>query len=185
MVVEVMGDAAGWIALEAGIAGGAHMIALPEFPFDVNMFAKHIRTREKTEHQYHILVCAEGAYPVGGAPIRHPRTGKYGGVGEYLAEKLEELTGKEARVMAPGHTVRGGSPTPYDRNLGLCYGAEAVQAVVRGERGVMVATQNGSFVTMPIGEIAGKKRIVTTDTYEIQVAQHLGICFGTQMEKIR
>jgi ATP-dependent phosphofructokinase / diphosphate-dependent phosphofructokinase len=188
MVVEVMGRDTGWIALHAGIAGGAHMIALPEFPYDVRVFADHILGREKKGYRYHIMVCAEGAKPIGQDDAQvHARTGRYGGVAEVLAAEIAELTGTDSRSISLGHLLRGGTPTTFDRQLGLRFGSAAVSALVRGEEGVMVAFRANTFHMVPIWAVAGKVNRVNDETPEFQTAQNFDICFGIpgQAETVR
>lgn len=178
MVVEVMGRDAGWIALYAGIGGGAHMIAIPEIPYRIERFAEHIQKREAKGKRYHILVCAEGARSADGQVRISERTGRYGGIAELLAADLERQTGKEARSVSLGHLLRGGPPVTSDRLLGLRFGSAAVSALERGETDVMVAYQPPGFVTIPLAEVAGKINHVPPDAPEIRTATNLGICFG-------
>lgn len=178
MVVEVMGRDTGWIALYAGIAGGAHMIALPELPYRVEAFAAHIREREARGERYHILVCAEGARAAGEDAHVSERTGRYGGVAEALAAELQERTGKDARSLSLGHLLRGGSPTVNDRVLSLQFGAAAVGAIQRGESDVMIAFSPPKFVTVPLADVADRTQRVTPDAHEVETAESLGITFG-------
>src|ERR1035441_648569 len=135
MVVEVMGRYAGWLALHAGIAGRADAILIPEIPYDIAKVAAHIK-RKTAGHsrQYSIVVVAEGAKPIGGgvtlkegASVGHVE--RLGGVGEIMADLLQQLTGKETRTVVLGHLLRGGQPTSLDRSLGLIFGAAAVRAL--------------------------------------------------------
>lgn len=178
MVVEVMGRDSGWIALYAGIGGGAHMIALPEIPYDAEAFAEHIRERERRGEQYHILVAAEGARSRGGEPLRRERTGQYGGIAEVLAAELQARTGKTARALSLGHLLRGGRPTVFDRVLGLRMGSAAVSFLDRGESGVMIAFRPPGFTAVPLSEVAGRIERVGPDAHELQTARNLGISFG-------
>jgi 6-phosphofructokinase 1 len=178
--VEVMGRDTGWIALYAGIAGGAHMIAIPEVPYDPDVYARHILGREAAGCHYHILVCSEGVRPVGGEQTRSERTGRYSGIGELLATDLSERTGKEARSVALGHVIRGGAPTVFDRILALRFGSAAVSTLDRGESGVMVAFNPPGFTSIPLGEVANRIRRVGPDAHELATARNLGISFGVQ-----
>lgn len=176
--VEVMGRDSGWIALFAGIAGGAHMIAMPEFPFDVQVFADHIGRREADGSRYHILVCSEGARPRGGETVRSERTGRYSGIAEQLATDLSALTGKEARSVSLGHVIRGGAPNVFDRVLGLRFGSAAVSALDRGETGIMVAFNPPGFTSVPLSEVANRLKLVSDDEPGLATARNLGISFG-------
>ncbi len=178
MVVEVMGRDTGWIALHAGIGGGAHMIAIPEIPYDIEVFAQHILDRERAGQNYHIMVVAEGARPQGGEPHRQERTGKYGGIAEVLAAELQERTGKTARALSLGHLLRGGRPTVFDRVLGLRMGSAAISFLDRGESGVMIGFRPPGFRAVPLDEVAGRIERVGPEAHEIQTARNLGISFG-------
>ncbi|HEX6938215.1 MAG TPA: ATP-dependent 6-phosphofructokinase [Longimicrobiales bacterium] len=178
MVVEVMGRDTGWIALYAGIAGGAHMIAIPEIPYDADVFAEHIRRRERQGAQYHILVAAEGARARGGEPLRRERTGRYGGIAEVLAAELQDRTGKTARALSLGHLLRGGAPTVFDRVLGLRLGSAAISFLDRGESGIMIGFRPPGFTAVPLHEVAGRIKRVGPDAHELTTARNLGISFG-------
>lgn len=178
MVVEVMGRDAGWIALYAGMAGGACAILVPEIPFSIERVAEHIRTREQEGERYHIVVCAEGARPRDGRAFRSERTGRYGGVGEHVAAQLEKLTRKESRSLNLGHLLRGGPPTMSDRILGLRLGSAAVRALARGNTGIMISFRPPKLVAVPLQKVAGKIRTIGTRTGELATARDLGICFG-------
>src|SRR5919107_6246265 len=145
IVVEVMGRHAGWIAVHAGMAGGADVILIPERPFDVEQVAQHVRRRHADGHTFSIVVVAEGAVPKEGTlsvtsggvdEFGHVRLG---GVAQILEREIEERTGYETRMTILGHVQRGGSPLAFDRNLGTRFGVAAVDAAARGEFGTMVA----------------------------------------------
>ena len=128
MVVEVMGRHAGWIALHAGVAGGADVILIPEIPFDMQKVADAIMAREQSGSTFSIVVVAEGAVPRGGQAL-YQAEGRLGGVGQMLTDRLGEITGKDCRAVILGHLQRGGAPSPYDRILATRYGAAAVNAM--------------------------------------------------------
>ncbi|MCL1894085.1 MAG: ATP-dependent 6-phosphofructokinase [Holophagaceae bacterium] len=183
MVVEVMGRYAGWIALHAGISGGAHAILIPEIPFDIKKVAEKVIRRENEGRQYSLVVVAEGAKPMGGdlavveaAEIGHAE--RLGGVGEMVARKLHELTGKDARVVVLGHLLRGGSPTTFDRLAALRFGAAAVRALDEGQSGVMVALAHPNVNYVPLLEVAGRMRGVPLDCDIVRTGRDVGICFG-------
>jgi 6-phosphofructokinase 1 len=160
MVVEVMGRSAGWIALSAGIAGGADTILLPERPFDLEQVASVLRRRHLTGHSFSIVVVAEGAMPAEGTmPMPdHPRdprgAPRFGGIAYEIAPRLEELTGWETRVTVLGHVQRGGSPVATDRIIATRFGASATDLIASGGFGQMVALQGDRIGEVPLGEAA-------------------------------
>jgi len=183
MVVEVMGRYAGWIALHAGISGGAHAILLPEIPFDIEKVAEKVRWRDKIGRMYSIVAVAEGASPVeGGREVAEAAgTGhaeRLGGIGERVARDLQERTGKEARVVVLGHLLRGGSPTSFDRLAALRFGAAAVRALERDMSGVMVSLAFPNVEYVALEEVAGRMKGVPLDSDTLQTARDIGISFG-------
>ena len=183
MVVEVMGRYAGWIALYAGVAGGADVILIPEIPFDLNIVAERLRQREKFGARFSIVVVAEGAVPVGGkvsviAEGDAATAERLGGLSATCARQLEKLTGKETRYVVLGHLQRGGTPTSHDRALAMRFGGKAVECVVKGEFDVMVASQPPDIVTVPLEMVGGKQKRVPPDFDLIRTARAMGIAFG-------
>ena len=182
IVVEVMGRYAGWIALNAGMAAGAHAVLIPEIPYSLEPVAATIAQREERGAKFSIVVVAEGAAPVGGSvTVQRTTVGqaeKLGGVGAKVAEELERLTGKEARCVVLGHLLRGGSPTAFDRLLGLRFGAAAVRALEQGRSGVMVALDPPTVDYVPLAEVAGRQRNVPLDCDTILTARDLGVSLG-------
>ncbi len=183
MVVEVMGRYAGWIALHAGISGGAHGILIPEIPFDVDKVAAKIHGRTQLGRMYSIIMVAEGAVPVDGhravlAPAEPGHSERLGGIGERVARLLQERTGKDARVVVLGHLLRGGSPTSFDRLAALRFGAAAVRALDEGQSGVMVALAFPNVEYVALAEVAGRMKGVPMDSDTLQTARDLGICLG-------
>lgn len=183
MVVEVMGRYAGWIALHAGIAGGAHSILIPEIPFDIDTVVSRVVGRDKIERMYSIVVVAEGATAMAGAratthaaEIGHAE--RLGGIGEQVARTIAERTGKDVRTVVLGHLLRGGSPSSFDRLAALRFGAAAVRALDEGLSGVMVALSHPNVVYVPLAEVAGRMKGVPLDGDTIQTARDLGICLG-------
>src|SRR5256885_10811672 len=133
MVVEVMGCFAGWIALHSGIAGSGDVILIPEIPFDIAQVCDKIRRREEEGRHFSIVVVAEGAAPKGGSvSLIDPEHQRLGGIGDKVAHSIAELTGKETRALVLGHLQRGGSPTTFDRLLGLRVGAAAGRFIAEG-----------------------------------------------------
>ena len=185
IIVEVMGRHAGWIALEAGLASGAHAILIPEIPFDLEPVATIIEEREHRGAKFSIVVVAEGATPRGGQPS--VLTGKMGeperlgGVGQRVAAGLEQLTGKESRTVVLGHLLRGGSPTAFDRVLGLRFGAAAVRALVEGADGVMVALNPPIVDYVPLVEATRRMKKVPLDCDAMLTAREIGVNFGDRV----
>jgi phosphofructokinase-like protein len=181
-VVEVMGRYAGWIALTAGMAAGAHAILIPEIPFSIEPVAELVRRRENAGSPYAVIVVAEGAAPAGGERMvlgkAIDQAERLGGIGERVANELTALTGHETRTTVLGHVVRGGTPTAQDRLLGSRFGAAAVRALAAGETGVMVALHDTMVEHVPLTEAIGRLRTVPLDSDTIETARDLGICLG-------
>ncbi|CAM4090355.1 Pyrophosphate--fructose 6-phosphate 1-phosphotransferase [Mycobacterium basiliense] len=187
IVVEVMGRYAGWIALNAGMASGVHAILIPEIPFSLDPVAAVIADRERHGAKFSIVCVAEGASPVGGevsilgkAPGQAERLG---GIGAKVAAELERMTGREARTVVLGHLLRGGSPTSFDRLLGLRFGAAAVRALDEGHNGVMVALNPPTVDYVPLVEATHRQKTVPLDCDSILTARDMGINFGDEMPR--
>ena len=179
MVVEVMGRFAGWIALHSGIAGSADVILIPEIPFDIAKVCDKIRRREEEGRHFSIVVVAEGAAPKGGSvSLIDPEHQRLGGIGDKVAHSIAELTGKETRALVLGHLQRGGSPTTFDRLLGLRFGAAAVRFIAEGKFGSMVALRPPIITAVPIEEALATPRRVPLDSDTIATARDLGISLG-------
>ena len=184
MILEVMGRDAGWIALAAGIAGGADVILIPEIPYDIARVVERVEARNHRGIQFSIVVVAEGAYPKEGAPIAQEsnivgrRQPILGGVGRWLARQVQEATGHETRTTVLGHLQRGGTPCPMDRILATQYGVAAVDLVAEGKFGHMVALQNQDIVSVPLTEATRQYKSVNLDHNMIRTARGLGICLG-------
>ena len=171
MVVEVMGRHAGWIATEAGIAGGAAEILIPEEPFHIDEISRRLQRRHDRGRYASIVVVAEGATPVEGTmevqskeldAFGHVRLG---GIANRVAQGIEERTGFETRVTILGHVQRGGTPTAFDRILATRFGVAAIDAVHEGGNGEMVALQAGEIVRIPLSEAVGKAKTVDPALY--------------------
>jgi len=182
MVVEVMGRYAGWIALNAGVAGTADAILIPEIPYDLNKVAQKIMEREKKGRRFSIVVAAEGATPQGGTVSvlarEVGRAERLGGVGEKVAAELQIMTGKESRSVVLGHLLRGGTPTTFDRLISLRFGAAAIRALAEGESGKMVALDPPTVRYVPLELATRRMKSVPPDCDTILTARDLGICFG-------
>ncbi len=182
-VVEVMGRYAGWIALYAGLAGGADVILIPEIPYDAAAVAKKVLDREASGRRFSIVVAAEGAKAAGGERVtRGPkevgREVRLGGVCEPIAAEIARLTGKETRTVTLGHLQRGGGPTAHDRLLALSFGAAAVRMVARRRFSVMVAVDPPRVKTVPLSEAIRRMKTVPLDGDAVATARELGICLG-------
>jgi phosphofructokinase-like protein len=173
MILEVMGRYTGWIALEAGIAGGADIILIPEKPFDLNEVCQHILQRLECGKSFSLVVVSEGAKPKGAKTIVYG-TGsdefgnpRLGGVGYYVGKEIEKCTGIETRVVVLGHLQRGGSPTAFDRVLATRYGIATIDLVHDGLSGMMVALQGNQIVSVLLKDVIGKRKTVNLELYEI------------------
>jgi ATP-dependent phosphofructokinase / diphosphate-dependent phosphofructokinase len=184
MILEVMGRYAGWIALHAGIGGGADCILIPEVPYMMESILCKIEERRKQGKLFSIIIVAEGAYPVGGemtvARVVEGSAEKIrlGGVGNKLAYMIEEQGQLEARCTVLGHLQRGGSPTAYDRVLATRYGVAAVEALKNSKIGCMVALQNDAITCVPIKRVVGNPHSVPINHDLINNGRVIGICFG-------
>jgi ATP-dependent phosphofructokinase / diphosphate-dependent phosphofructokinase len=170
LIVEVMGRSAGWIALHAGIAGGANVILIPEQPFDIEQVCEYVEHRFQTRYAP-IVVVSEGAHPktVDEAIADDKRDAfghaRLGGIGQLLADEIEQRTGKEARCTVLGHIQRGGTPTAFDRVLATRFGVHAIHAVADGAFGSMVALRGTDIVRVPLSEATTKLKLVPPERY--------------------
>jgi ATP-dependent phosphofructokinase / diphosphate-dependent phosphofructokinase len=175
LVVEVMGRHAGWIALHAGMAGGATVVLIPEQPFDVDAVVEHCQRRFDSGYSP-IVVVSEGAKPKNGDLVTS--TGekdafghvRLGGIGTALASLIEQRTGRESRAVVLGHIQRGGTPSPFDRVLATRFGLAALDAVHAGETGIMVALRGTDIVRVPLAEATAQLKLVPVERYaEVEV----------------
>lgn len=201
MVLEVMGRYAGWIALESAIAGGGDVALIPEIPFDLEKVAEKIKQRIAKGKKFSLVVVAEGAMPKDGEiTVQNTRDNgkgvdntKLGGIGEKVAQKLQELTGLEARNTTLGYMQRGGTPTAYDRVLSTKYGSKAMELALEGKFGVLTVLKNGKLDSVPLEKVVGKNkeigavsgntkesnlRRVTMDDDLVKTARNIGISLG-------
>jgi 6-phosphofructokinase 1 len=173
MIVEVMGRSAGWIAVTAGIAGGAEVVLAPEEPFDIDKVIKFLKHRHRAHANFSIVVVAEGAVPAEGTSMSYEApVGQFGEIvaGAITARvkaEIEERTGFDTRVTVLGHVQRGGSPVPADRILGSRFGVAAIDALARGESNVMTALRGEEVVLVPLPEIAGKVKRVPSELLRV------------------
>lgn len=183
-LVEVMGHKVGWLTLHAGIAGGADIILLPEIPYDIDKIIEAIHKRAASGHGFTILAVAEGAISKEDAALSKKEykaklaESKYPSVSYEIADKIKEVCGTEVRVAVPGHTQRGGSPCPYDRVLCTRLGSAAAKAIMDEDYGCMIAMINNKTKRVPLGEVAGKLKMVDPDSQMIKEAKRTGISFG-------
>jgi 6-phosphofructokinase 1 len=183
MIVEVMGRYAGWIALCAGIAGGADVIVVPEIPYDVERVVTKIKRRSEQGARFSVVVVGEGAREKGRgrATVERGRKGhlaRLGGAGHILADRLEGKIPHEIRVTVLGHLQRGGSPSAFDRLLGTRFGVEAAMCCRRGEVGVMVALRGEEIVRVPVQQALHKPKLVPPHGELVRVARSVGIELG-------
>jgi 6-phosphofructokinase 1 len=182
MILEVMGRDVGHIAINAGVAGGADVILIPEIPYTLEGIADKIaavRTEEGRNHA--LLVVAEGCKTETGQPVTTVQTGgqlRYGGIGQYLAARLGDMVDAETRVTVLGHVQRGGMPSMRDRVIASAFGVHAVNLIAAGRVGRMVAWQHGQVVDIPITDVAGITRAVDPFGTLAETARGLGVYIG-------
>ena len=184
IVVEVMGRYAGWIALNGGIAGGADIILIPEFPFSWEKVFDKIHRRELMGKRFSLVCAAEGAIPLGGEMVTkgtdEKRTDpiRLGGIGKLVADEIENNTGRETRVTVLGHLQRGGSPTPFDRILATKFGAFAIEMASKKLFGCMAALRGTEIVDVKIEDAIANQKLVQMDNQAVRAARAIGISFG-------
>lgn len=173
MVVEVMGRHAGWIALEAGIAGGADIILIPEVPIDIAEVCELIKGRHERGKSFSIVVVAEGAkFKEGTMVVQEEKLDQFGhvrlgGIGHILGDEIEKRTGYETRVTVLGHIQRGGTPTAFDRVLGTRFGIKTMELILKKEYGKMAALQGSKIVSVPLKSAISKLKTVDMELYDI------------------
>jgi len=173
MILEVMGRYTGWIALEAGLAGGADIILIPEKPFDIDEVCEYIKRRHERGRNFSIVVVAEGAKPKKGKEVVYSESIdefghiRLGGIGYYVGKEIEKSLGIETRVVVLGHLQRGGSPTAFDRILATRFGIAAIDLIHKKTFGRMVAIQGNNIVSVPLKDVVGKRKTVDLKLYEI------------------
>ena len=185
IVLEVMGRYAGWIALFAGVAGGADVILIPEIPFTYDSICAKINERENQGKHFTMVIVAEGAREkdrgfITTAGQEENREARLGGIGAVVAAEVEQRTGKEARTCVLGHLQRGGSPTSFDRSLCSMFGAYAVELIASGGFGRMVGWQGAQIGDVPITEAVGRLKTVPPDSNLLRTARALGIALGDE-----
>lgn len=183
-IVEIMGHKVGSLTLHAGVAGGADIILIPEIPYDIKKVTAAIQKRAKAGKRFTILAVAEGAISKEDAKLSKKelkakkKETKYPSVSYEVAAQIQERTGNEVRVTVPGHMQRGGSPCAYDRVLCTQLGAHAAKLILDEDYGYMVGMIDGQTRKVPLGDVAGKLKMVQPDCQLIKEAKLVGICFG-------
>jgi len=183
-IVEVMGHKVGWLTLNAGMAGGADIILIPEIPYDIDKVVAKIEEREKNGSRFTIIAVAEGAISKADAKLSKKeykekmKNYAYPSVSYEVAAQIQKKTGREVRVTVPGHTQRGGSPCPYDRVFASRLGSEAGKLILDNQYGFMVGYRNREIVRVPLEDVAGKLKMLDPDASIVKEAKMIGICFG-------
>jgi 6-phosphofructokinase len=183
-IVEIMGHKVGWLPLNAGMAGGADIILIPEIPYDLKKVIDKIEERDARGSRFTILAVAEGAISKEDAKLSKKEYAKklenytFPSVSYELADAIMKKTGKEVRVTVPGHMQRGGEPCPYDRVFASRLGAEAGELILKKEFGYMVGYKNRQMIKVPLEDVAGKLKTVDPKSDIIEEAKMLGISFG-------
>ena len=184
MILETMGRYAGWIALYSGVAGGADVILIPEFEYEIEEIVRVCKERESGGQKFTIIAVAEGSRPKGGTMVIQdmvtdsPDPIRLGGIGKVLESQLEKHLRSEIRTTILGHTQRGGTPTPFDRNIASAFGAYAAAMAADGEYGSMVALKENKLTSIPLESVAEKVRTVPADAAMISTALAVGTSFG-------
>ena len=183
-IVEIMGHKVGWLPLNAGMAGGADIILIPEIPYDIDKVISKIDEREKRGSGFTIIAVAEGAISKEDAALskkeykKKLEKRKAPSVSYEIADAIQKKSGREVRVTVPGHVQRGGSPCPYDRVFASRLGSEAGKLILDGQYGFMVGYRNREIVRVPLADVAGKLKTLSPEATIIQEAKLLGISFG-------
>ncbi len=181
MVLEVMGRDAGHIALNAGIAGGADVILVPEIPYRIERIADKIGALKAQGRNFALVVVAEAVKTEAGEPVTRSQTGgavTYGGIGAYIGNRIAEVTGAETRITVLGHLQRGGMPTARDRLMASIFGVHAVDLIARGVFDCMVAWSGRRVIDVPLAEAVATSHTVDLDGPLAHTARGLGICLG-------
>ncbi len=185
MILELMGRDAGFIALHAGISGGADVILIPEIPFMFEAVCRKVQERIARGSKFSIISVAEGAHPHGGQKV-YKRAGdelyvaRLGGIGQVVGKFVESICGAETRVTVLGHLQRGGTPTAFDRWLATCFGSEAVRMLAQGKYGRMVALRGRKLTSVKLEEVLAAPKRVDINGDSVQTARALGIVLGDE-----
>lgn len=184
MVIELMGNKAGWLTLYSGVAGGADIILIPEMPYSMTNVIAAIERRAASGKSFSIIAVAEGCFDIDESKMKRKKwlaaraEAGYPKVSDRIAADIARLTGFETRVAVPGHIQRGGPPSAYDRILATEFGTYAAQLIENKHYGVTVALKNNKIVSNPLSDIAGKTKLVTEDCDLVGVARRMGLSLG-------
>lgn len=184
LLCEIMGNKAGWLTLNAGIAGGADIILIPEIPYNIDKVCESVTKRSKSGKNFSIIAVAEGCFDVDEAKLKKKERAKRraeAGITtatNRIAAQIQKNTGLEARVCVPGHMLRGGAPSAYDRLLATQFGEYAAQLIKDERYGMTVAKVNGKITANKLEDIAGKTKFVEKDCQLVTTAKNIGISFG-------
>ena len=189
LVIEVMGRHVGWIALAAGVAGGADVILIPEIPYHLDVIAEKINQRYESGAQFSIVVVAEGSMPFGGEAVYQAErdlggVARLGGIGDLVAAQVRRTCHVDVRAMVLGHLQRGGSPTAFDRLLATRFGAMAVHMIAQGQAGYMAAFRDGRMTAIPMSDAVSQQKQVPLDSDLVRTASGLNICLGTHRQAL-
>ncbi len=184
LVCEIMGNKAGWLTLNAGIAGGADIIIIPEIPYDIDKVCDAVMARSANGKAFSIIAVAEGAYDIEEAKMKKKERAKKRAEAQIttatsrIAAQIQANTGIEARVCVPGHMLRGGAPSAYDRVLSTQFGVHAAYLIAKEKYGRTVAKIGNKITSNKLDDIAGKTKFVDTDNHLVIAARDIGVSFG-------
>ena len=183
LVVEIMGNKAGWLTLYSGVAGGADVILIPEIPYNIDKVAEVVQRRAESNKGFTIIAVAEGAMDWDESRLKKKerearRASEHFSSSAYVAQLLREKVGVEARNVVPGHIQRGGTPSAYDRVLSTEFGVHAAELIRDGIFGVSVALKGNLISHNPLKDVAGIAKPVPPDHHMVLTARNIGICFG-------
>ncbi len=184
MVVEIMGNKAGWLTLYTGVAGGADIVLIPEIPYDINNVIKAVNKRANDKKSFSIIAVAEGAMDIEEAKLKKKdKLKKRQEAGEItvtsrVAKQIQEATGYETRTVVPGHMLRGGSPSAYDRVLATKFGSRAAYLILKERYGNTVALVGDDIVENKLSDVAMKTKFITPEDKLLITAKSIGISFG-------
>lgn len=184
LLCEIMGNKAGWLTLNAGIAGGADVIVIPEIPYDIDKICDAVMARSASGKTFSIVAVAEGAFDINEAKMKKKERAKKRAEAGILtatsriAAQIQANTGLEARVCVPGHMLRGGAPSAYDRVLSTQFGVHAAYLIAKERYGRTVAKIGNKITSNKLEDIAGKTKFVDTDNHMVIAARDIGVSFG-------